>query len=726
MIDLDDDAIVFNHLQTKSLLEKGMSSGRGKAVTNERNAVAFATGNINGGPAMASASAALATLKQLRSMWQSLLNVPVKDFAGAGGGGGGGGGGNTGDIGNFVKELEKWYNWLQEIAELEEQINYQEKLRSKIQSDMIPHGQDIATSYMTSLDALEKEIAVQEDLRNAQQEYFDQRRAWMNSNQNPFSSLYTFDENGQLKYANGKLEELSNMVGRNEEGKANYDAKEQYEMIQAMGYGDFLKYDSSGNEIELYQKDENGEYKLDEKGEKMVNADAYTTAVQAFWDKIDADKEEMQSLHDSINEHRDAVLEKQQAMNEILKSIEDNQIAVENKVLDAMIDSREREIEESEKERAAIEKSSQSLIKGLSDQLNKERAMYEQQQDKNELNSLQRRLGILQRSGGSASEIASLQEQISQKQQDAYFDAQQNQIDALQEASDNELARLDAQIELAKETLEYEKTYGLLWQKVSDVLAKSPTEIASYIQQNNSKYWGESRTQLAQTIREDLMEAMEFKKIQENFDVIAAYYKAFDDAANAGAKGKWTQDEQGRWQYQKANGDLAKDSWEKVDDKWYRFDENGYMQTGWVKDQDQWYHLDEKSGAMDTSWFHDKDDKWYYLDETSGAMLSNTTKQLMWNGEKANHSFDETGAWTGSTPIETTEEIKERDQDKNKKYKVTYKITGDVGNLSSDKTTGYGIGNTEEEARNNAQYYAKKKASGIANAKITYSDPVEY
>ena len=36
-----------------------MSKERGRAVTNERKAVAFATGNINGGPAMASASAAL-------------------------------------------------------------------------------------------------------------------------------------------------------------------------------------------------------------------------------------------------------------------------------------------------------------------------------------------------------------------------------------------------------------------------------------------------------------------------------------------------------------------------------------------------------------------------------------------------------------------------------------------------------------------------------------------
>jgi len=31
----------------------------------------------------------------------------------------------------------------------------------------------------------------------------------MNSEKNPFSALYTFDENGQIKYADGKLEEFS-------------------------------------------------------------------------------------------------------------------------------------------------------------------------------------------------------------------------------------------------------------------------------------------------------------------------------------------------------------------------------------------------------------------------------------------------------------------------------------------------------------------------------------
>ena len=60
-VDLDDDAIVFNHLQTKRLLSTGIAS-RGKPITSEKAAISFATGNATG-PAHASASAALAALR---------------------------------------------------------------------------------------------------------------------------------------------------------------------------------------------------------------------------------------------------------------------------------------------------------------------------------------------------------------------------------------------------------------------------------------------------------------------------------------------------------------------------------------------------------------------------------------------------------------------------------------------------------------------------------------
>jgi len=124
-VNLDKDAIVFNHLQTESLLKNG-KAGRGKAKTNERNAVGMATGNVNGGPALASASSALNALKQLRAMWQSLLDASVQDMASKAGSGGGGGGGGGKKGKGFMKEVERWYTLMQRIAQLEKDINYQE------------------------------------------------------------------------------------------------------------------------------------------------------------------------------------------------------------------------------------------------------------------------------------------------------------------------------------------------------------------------------------------------------------------------------------------------------------------------------------------------------------------------------------------------------------------------------------------------------------------------
>jgi len=80
---------------------------------------------------------------------------------------------------------------------------------------MIAHGGDVTKSYLVSLGALEDEINVRESLRASQQEYFDKRRAEMNDASNPFTALYTFDEEGQLKYREGALAKLSDLSGRN-------------------------------------------------------------------------------------------------------------------------------------------------------------------------------------------------------------------------------------------------------------------------------------------------------------------------------------------------------------------------------------------------------------------------------------------------------------------------------------------------------------------------------
>ena len=516
-VDLDTDAIVFNHLQTEQLLKHGVSKQRGQAITNERNAIAFAKGNMNGGPAMASAKAVLAQLKQLRAMWQSIKGASAKDLAGLGGSGGGGGGDKSTIDKAFVKDLELWYDWLQRIAVLEEKINYEEAKRKKLSSSFEPNGKAYYQSQKQTLDMLKEEAAVHQSLADSQQKYFDRRRKEMNDNHNPFSRLYTFDEYGQLKYNNPNFEDFMKMVGRDSEtGKANMTAKEQYQKILAMNpaFAKYMDYDNSGNPIDKSQ----------EGWEEQ--------AVQAFWDKIDADQAEMQNLHNSIEEHKTAVLEAQEQQNQILHEIEDNQISLENKILNAIEETRQREIDELQKQRDTFSEASDKIINGLSDQLEKEREMYDRTNSNEELVKLQRQLQILQRSGGSESQILNLQREISQKQQDAYFDAQQAQIDALQESSDNQLEKMDQQIDLMTKQLEFEKMHGLLWGQVYEQMIKSPEEIATFIQTNTAAYWGQSSLQLTKTMRDDLFSAQQYTNMASDIGGLYNLVNEYTEAAH--------------------------------------------------------------------------------------------------------------------------------------------------------------------------------------------------
>ena len=59
-------------------------------------------------------------------------------------------------------------------------------------------------------------------------------------------------------------------------------------------FAEAMKYDSSGNEI-----DTSGD-------------DWYATALEAFWDKIESDREELQDLYDSVNEGQIKLEELQQ------------------------------------------------------------------------------------------------------------------------------------------------------------------------------------------------------------------------------------------------------------------------------------------------------------------------------------------------------------------------------------------------------------------------------
>jgi hypothetical protein len=143
---------------------------------------------------------------------------------------------------------------------------------------------------------------------------------------------------------------------------------------------------------------------------------------------------------------------------------------------------------------------------------------------------MQRRLAILQRSGGSASEIKSLQDQIDSRLKDAYFQEQQDQIDAIQEASDKQIEKLQTQIDLMTETLEYQKENGLLWNEVYEMMNQwTPEQMLQFIEQYTKSYQENSALQNQEDSKETLKELQIYtgkRDLDERNAAWAEYYKS--------------------------------------------------------------------------------------------------------------------------------------------------------------------------------------------------------
>lgn len=105
---------------------------------------------------------------------------------------------------------------------------------------------------------------------------------------------------------------------------------------------------------------------------------------------------------------------------------------------------------------------------------------------------------------------------------------------------------------------------------------------------------------------------------EESWVKVNNVWYAFDDDGHMLTG--W-QEIDGKWYYLKDWGGMAT-GWQQVDGKWYYLKGDGAMATGWVQSNGQWYYL-KGNGAMATGWV-ESNGKWYYLYE-SGEMATNAT-----------------------------------------------------------------------------------------------------
>lgn len=465
LVDIPNDAIIFNHKQTEGILKGQANNGRGKTVNGQP---AFATGNANG-PAYASGIAgARAAIQAEISMWQNFINATMNDLLGAAGGGGGGGSGNT--LKAHIEDLVEWYNLTRQIADIEQKINNIIAKRANITD-----GRAYLKSLREQQHLLEGQALVQKTLLGYQQKQLELQAEQINTH-DIWKQFFHVGNDGLLQY---------NMGNEVNGGKGTLTLLQQLNQM-------------SGAEQLSYIKNLGYSYVTND-GEQLDGEDL----VSKFFEEAQAQIDKYDELRDTVESTDEALSKLESSINEIEQEIRDNQKELEEIIYNTLVEAWEKQISQLQEQTDMLREANEAYVTGLNDALNKERNQYSQNKSISDRQQLQRQLSLLRRSGGSASQIASLEEQLNSALKEEYFSHQQETIDSIKEANDKQLDALNKQITLQQETLDFQKENGVLWTKVYEVLSQSDGKIMEFLIQNSSEFIQASALAQADMLNEE-------------------------------------------------------------------------------------------------------------------------------------------------------------------------------------------------------------------------------
>lgn len=465
LVDIPDDAIIFNHKQTEGILKGQANNGRGKTINGQP---AFATGNVSGPAYAGGLSGAIAAIDREIMAWKALLSMTTADLLGSAGGGGGGGSGNT--LKAHIEDLVEWYNLTRQIADIEQKINNIIAKRANITD-----GRAYLKSLREQQHLLEGQALVQKTLLGYQQKQLELQAEQINTH-DIWKQFFHVGNDGLLQY---------NMGNEVNGGKGTLTLLQQLNQM-------------SGAEQLSYIKNLGYSYVTND-GEQLDGEDL----ISKFFEEAQAQIDKYDELRDTVESTDEALSKLESSINEIEQEIRDNQKELEEIIYNTLVEAWEKQISQLQEQTDMLREANEAYVNGLNDALNKERNQYSQNKSISDRQQLQRQLSLLRRSGGSASQIASLEEQLNSALKEEYFSHQQETIDSIKEANDKQLDALNKQITLQQETLDFQKENGVLWTKVYEVLSQSDGKIMEFLIQNSSEFIQASALAQADMLNEE-------------------------------------------------------------------------------------------------------------------------------------------------------------------------------------------------------------------------------
>lgn len=376
---------------------------------------------------------------------------------------------------------------------------------------------------------------------------------------------------------------------------------------------------------------DNGYAQLALLSEELVNSKQsvanYNKAIEALNQDLKVGNVTQAQYNKKLQEYEkaqmDAVKAVQSARDAILDIVKDG-INKETEAMEELISKRKDDLS-AQKEYYDFQKKMMNQSK----EMNKLRAQLAALEGDDSLEAQQKRRKL-------NSQLQEMQDQYDEDQKDHEYDVVQDAydetLDKFKENQEEILHDLETNLDAQNQAIQnYLSSLTDNYQLAFDQLKQYADAYGINLSTSLTQPWQNAQNALNQYLQAvgkvDPNINIDTGKIESNYNPVDTSNKVGNEAnqMSPSKTGQWIQQD-GNWWYQHNDGSYSVDRWEQIDGTWYKFDRQGWMQTGWQpwgkdsKGREIWYYL-QPSGAMATSqWITGKDGKQYYVDKT-GAMV---------------------------------------------------------------------------------------------------------
>ena len=331
---------------------------------------------------------------------------------------------SSGGGGGSKKKKSYWENPYDELYNLQQKIN--EALRTR---------ETLERRYQK---LLKQEQATLSDIRQA---YYSQ-----------ITNLRSEAEL-QRQFAQGRLNQINKL------GSQIYtDENGNRKTFSSMGV---TKYATYNEETGLLTIDWEGLDALSKKANKTTEgkaAEAYISKLEELVESYEGVRDKLWEIEDQIEEIREAAVE--------------SYLSFEDRVLEALVNQYQKEIDSFQSMSDALEKADNEVIDSLREQVDLSRQIRDNTEKEKDISNMENRLAYLQRdtSGANALEIQKLQKDL-ENAREGYADTLIDQaINKMQEDATNAAEQRNRQIETLNEQLQIMQDTGALWEQVYELM----------------------------------------------------------------------------------------------------------------------------------------------------------------------------------------------------------------------------------------------------------------